>query len=156
MISLLLLGIAIFIVSVIKAGAKLHQDALRTLIHAPLRFFTNTDTGVVTNLFSQDLNLIDTELSQAMMNVLFCVSPTQKDSIRRLRFLCSSYLESLWSVIEEQSNMCLPGLSSNRASSGYAYILCVLGHQLPVSRCHIVYTAKVLFADFQTAEIARP
>ena len=67
-ISLLLLGIAIFIVAIKKAGANLHQEALTTLIRAPLRFFTSTDTGVVTNLFSQDLNLIDTELPNALLN----------------------------------------------------------------------------------------
>ncbi|KAG2012494.1 hypothetical protein GB937_007089 [Aspergillus fischeri] len=72
-IALLLLGITLFIVSVKKAGANLHQQALRTLIRAPLSFFTNTDTGVVTNLFSQDLNLIDTELPEATLNTLFCV-----------------------------------------------------------------------------------
>ncbi|KAH8697489.1 P-loop containing nucleoside triphosphate hydrolase protein [Talaromyces proteolyticus] len=74
MISLLLLGIAIFIVSVKRAGARLHQDALRTLIRAPLSFFTNTDTGVITNLFSQDLNLIDTELPDATLNTLFSLA----------------------------------------------------------------------------------
>lgn len=74
MISLLLLGITLFIVTVKRAGAKLHLDALQTLIRAPLRFFTKTDTGVVTNLFSQDLNLIDTELPEATLNTLFCVS----------------------------------------------------------------------------------
>ncbi|KAJ6005636.1 hypothetical protein N7451_003580 [Penicillium sp. IBT 35674x] len=74
MIALLLLGITLLIVSVKKAGAVLHQDALRTLIRAPLSFFTKTDTGAVTNLFSQDLNLIDTELPDATLNTLFCVS----------------------------------------------------------------------------------
>lgn len=74
MISLLLLGIALFIVSVKRAGANIHRDALRTLIQAPLGFFTKADTGVVTNLFSQDLNLVDTELPNALLNTLFCVS----------------------------------------------------------------------------------
>ncbi|RYP21686.1 hypothetical protein DL765_002147 [Monosporascus sp. GIB2] len=74
LISLNLLAIAIFIVSVKRAGANLHRGALRTLIRAPLRFFTATDTGVVTNLFSQDLNLIDTELPNALLNTLFCVT----------------------------------------------------------------------------------
>ena len=74
LMSLLLLGIAIFIVSVERAGANLHRDALRTLIRAPLRFFTTTDTGVITNLFSQDLNLIDTELPNSLLNTLFAVS----------------------------------------------------------------------------------
>ncbi|RAK98819.1 putative ABC multidrug transporter [Aspergillus ibericus CBS 121593] len=73
LISLLVLGVALFVFSVKRAGASLHQEALRTLIRAPLRFFTNTDTGVVTNLFSQDLNLIDTELPESTLNTLFCV-----------------------------------------------------------------------------------
>ena len=74
LISLILLGITIFIISVRRVGANLHREALRTLIRAPLRFFTATDTGVVTNLFSQDLNLIDTELPNALLNTMFCVS----------------------------------------------------------------------------------
>ncbi|KAL4875611.1 P-loop containing nucleoside triphosphate hydrolase protein [Aspergillus karnatakaensis] len=73
MISLLSLGIALYIFAIKKAGANLHQQALTTLMCAPLSFFTHTDTGVVTNLFSQDLNLIDTELPDATLNVLFCI-----------------------------------------------------------------------------------
>ncbi|KAM0467781.1 hypothetical protein ACHAP7_011585 [Fusarium lateritium] len=73
LVSLLLLGITIFIIFIKKAGANLHHDALRTLIHAPLRFFTTTDTGVVTNYFSQDLNLVDTELPSALLSTLFSV-----------------------------------------------------------------------------------
>lgn len=73
MISLLLLGIALYITSVKRAGARLHQDALRTLLRAPLSFFSKTDTGVISNLFSQDLNLVDTELPDATLNTLFRV-----------------------------------------------------------------------------------
>lgn len=75
LISLLLLGIVVLILSVKKAGASLHWDTLVTLTHAQLSFFAATDTGVVTNLFSQDLNLIDTELPSALLNTLVCVSP---------------------------------------------------------------------------------
>ncbi|KAL1871985.1 hypothetical protein VTK73DRAFT_1815 [Phialemonium thermophilum] len=74
MLSLLSLGIAIFDVSVRNAGARLHRNALTTLIRAPLRFFSNTDTGVITNLFSQDLNLVDTELPNATLNTLYAVA----------------------------------------------------------------------------------
>jgi ABC-type multidrug transport system fused ATPase/permease subunit len=55
-------------------GANIHKAALHTLVGAPLSFFTSTDTGVVTNLFSQDLNLVDTELPNALLNFLFSVS----------------------------------------------------------------------------------
>ena len=76
MMSLLLLAIMLWVVAVKRAGASIHQEALTTLIRAPLYFFTTTDTGVVTNLFSQDLNLIDTELPEATLDTLFSVSPS--------------------------------------------------------------------------------
>ncbi|EFQ29566.1 ABC transporter [Colletotrichum graminicola M1.001] len=50
------------------SGTTLHKAALRTVFAAPLRFFTTTDTGVVTNLFSQDMTIIDGELPQALIN----------------------------------------------------------------------------------------
>ncbi|KAF2687109.1 P-loop containing nucleoside triphosphate hydrolase protein [Lentithecium fluviatile CBS 122367] len=71
-VSLLLLAITLWVVGIKRSGANIHQEALQTLVRAPLRFFTQTDTGVVTNLFSQDLNLIDTELPEATLNTLFC------------------------------------------------------------------------------------
>ncbi|KAI8932966.1 hypothetical protein NX059_010435 [Plenodomus lindquistii] len=76
LISLLLLGITLWVFAIKRAGANLHRDALQTVLRAPLRFFTTTDTGVVTNLFSQDLNLVDTELPDATLNTLFCVFQT--------------------------------------------------------------------------------
>lgn len=74
LISLLLLGVSIWIFSIKRAGANIHQEILQTLFRARLRFFTETDTGVTTNLFSQDLNLVDTELPDATVNTLFSVS----------------------------------------------------------------------------------
>lgn len=68
LLSLLGLGIATFYMAVKKSGAHLHGDALKTLTRAPLRFFTTTDQGQILNLFSQDLNLIDTELPNGLLN----------------------------------------------------------------------------------------
>jgi ABC-type multidrug transport system fused ATPase/permease subunit len=51
------------------SGAALHKEALRTVINAPLKFFTTTDTGIVVNLFSQDMTLIDGQLPQALVNL---------------------------------------------------------------------------------------
>lgn len=51
------------------SGLTLHRDALRTVFDAPLLFFTTTDNGVVTNLFSQDVSLIDGELPMALVNL---------------------------------------------------------------------------------------
>ncbi|KAJ3492630.1 hypothetical protein NLG97_g5262 [Lecanicillium saksenae] len=71
MICLMIAVVLFFVIGVRRAGANLHRDALTTLIGAPLTFFTTTDTGVITNLFSQDLNLIDTELPMAVINCFF-------------------------------------------------------------------------------------
>jgi ABC-type multidrug transport system fused ATPase/permease subunit len=51
------------------SGSTLHKAALRTVIAAPLTFFTTTDTGVITNLFSQDITIIDGELPNALINL---------------------------------------------------------------------------------------
>ena len=79
LLALFLLAIVLLIVGTKRAGAHLHIDALTTLIRAPLSFFTTTDTGVVTNLFSQDLNLVDTELPDAILNLLYCVSDPEHE-----------------------------------------------------------------------------
>ncbi|KAI1500381.1 ATPase-like protein [Biscogniauxia marginata] len=50
------------------SGSRLHQSSLDTIINAPLKFFTKTDTGAVTNLFSQDMTLVDNELPIALAN----------------------------------------------------------------------------------------
>lgn len=69
-----MLAVVVFILFVKKAGANLHWSMLKTLIHAPLSFFVATDTGVVTNLFSQDLNMVDTELPNSFLNTIHSVS----------------------------------------------------------------------------------
>ncbi|KAI1387586.1 ABC multidrug transporter [Hypoxylon trugodes] len=71
LLSLLSLGILLYITVINRSGKSLHRDALKTLVHAPLSFFTKTDQGIVTNLFSQDLNLIDTELPSSLLSVIY-------------------------------------------------------------------------------------
>ncbi|KXX77725.1 Canalicular multispecific organic anion transporter 1 [Madurella mycetomatis] len=67
--SLFFLALISFTSMIKISGAKMHQEALRTIINAPLRFFTTTDTGVVINLFSQDMTLIDGQLPMALVNL---------------------------------------------------------------------------------------
>ncbi|KAK1835744.1 P-loop containing nucleoside triphosphate hydrolase protein [Podospora conica] len=69
LVSLFLICIISFITMVLGSGSKLHGEALGTVIRAPLKFFTTTDTGVVTNLFSQDMTLVDSELPMAVVNL---------------------------------------------------------------------------------------
>jgi ABC-type multidrug transport system fused ATPase/permease subunit len=80
LISVLLLAITLWVFAIKRAGANLHHDALQTVLRAPLQFFATTDTGVITNLFSQDINLVDTELPEATLNTLFCVSSSLRGS----------------------------------------------------------------------------
>ncbi|KAI1078911.1 ATPase-like protein [Whalleya microplaca] len=52
------------------SGSSLHEASLDTVIQAPLKFFTKADTGSITNLFSQDMTLIDNELPIALANIV--------------------------------------------------------------------------------------
>lgn len=42
-----------------KSGARLHQILLKTVLHAPMRYFSTTDSGVILNRFSQDMTLVE-------------------------------------------------------------------------------------------------
>jgi ABC-type multidrug transport system fused ATPase/permease subunit len=79
MSSMILVGVLIggyitFIPMTIDVGRELHRRALWTVMHAPLRLFTNTDTGTITNLFSQDTTIIDSQLSMYLLNFAFNVA----------------------------------------------------------------------------------
>ncbi|KAI0126998.1 ABC transporter [Xylariales sp. AK1849] len=59
------------LVNIISNSAfVLHSDLLVTTMKAPLRFFTTTDTGTLTNRFSQDMELIDMSLPLIMINYI--------------------------------------------------------------------------------------
>ncbi|KAF6809553.1 ABC multidrug transporter [Colletotrichum sojae] len=73
LLSLLAGGVALIIWMTTSSGRVLHQQALQTVIHAPLSFFTTTDSGVVTNLFSQDMTLIDNELPMSLLNAVIAL-----------------------------------------------------------------------------------
>ncbi|KAF9875444.1 hypothetical protein CkaCkLH20_07264 [Colletotrichum karsti] len=52
-----------------RSGAELHRRLLSTVIGAPLSFFSNTDTGVILNRFSQDIQLVDRQLPPAILSI---------------------------------------------------------------------------------------
>ncbi|KAF0641998.1 hypothetical protein NXS19_010672 [Fusarium pseudograminearum] len=72
-ISLFLCATAVVIFMTTQSGKHLHNEILNTLVNAPLRFFTTTDFGAVTNLFSQDMTLIDGELPISLLNTVIQV-----------------------------------------------------------------------------------
>jgi ATP-binding cassette subfamily C (CFTR/MRP) protein 1 len=55
-------------------GTSLHHATVETIMHSSLRFLTNTDVGQILNLFSQDMNILDTQLPRAVNNMGFTLS----------------------------------------------------------------------------------
>ncbi|KAK3500859.1 hypothetical protein B0T13DRAFT_527250 [Neurospora crassa] len=50
------------------SGLNLHRSLVHTIMHAPLFFFSMADIGVLLNYFSQDIQLVDKTLAQAVMS----------------------------------------------------------------------------------------
>ncbi|KAF2673292.1 ABC transporter [Microthyrium microscopicum] len=66
------LGVALVeLVMVAKSGETFHIKAIQTVIAAPLSLFTSTPPGVILNRFSQDLNIVDSELPMSLNNLAF-------------------------------------------------------------------------------------
>ncbi|CEL03679.1 hypothetical protein ASPCAL04825 [Aspergillus calidoustus] len=57
------------VVMVPLSSGVLHARLLRVVMDAPLVFFSRTDVGVLTNRFSQDMSVIDTELAFALVDL---------------------------------------------------------------------------------------
>ncbi|KAK0080738.1 hypothetical protein PV325_013438 [Microctonus aethiopoides] len=62
----------------IRARKKLHQNAISSLLRAPMIFFERTPTGRILNRFSADMGVIDKKISTAFQRltsfILLCVS----------------------------------------------------------------------------------
>lgn len=68
LVSLIISCWQIIITMVPQSGGNFHHRLLRTVLAAPLTFFSTTDTGVTLNRFSQDLQLIDMDLPLSALN----------------------------------------------------------------------------------------
>ncbi|KAI1178956.1 ABC transporter [Nemania sp. FL0916] len=56
------------------SGTELHSAAVNTITRSSLRFLGTTDVGKVLNLFSQDINIMDTQLPRMTNNMFFSLS----------------------------------------------------------------------------------
>lgn len=148
LVSLLLLAITLWVFAIKRAGTNLHQNALQTVLRAPLRFFAKTDTGVITNLFSQDLNLVDTELPEATLNTIFCVSCLL---LRTMGVCPRSIFEGNQLGLTQ-----VAGFSSDRASSCHAYIFILPSDSLSVHWSSVICRRQVLPANFKAAKTFGP
>lgn len=63
------------------AGTNLHHAAVDKTIHSSLRFLSKTDVGRVLNLFSQDMNILDTQLPRMANNVSFCLATAMGQAV---------------------------------------------------------------------------
>lgn len=70
MLALILSCWQMIITMVPKSGESFHRRLLRTVLGAPMLFFSTTDSGAILNRFSQDLQLIDMELPIAAINTV--------------------------------------------------------------------------------------
>ncbi|KAI9640923.1 hypothetical protein NHQ30_010764 [Ciborinia camelliae] len=60
----------IFLVVIPRSGQILHQNMLKSTLEAPLSFLTTTDVGTTMNRFSQDMQLIDSNLQGSSINTI--------------------------------------------------------------------------------------
>lgn len=57
-----------------RTGRSLHWTLLSLVRAAPFSFFTKTDSGVILNRFSQDMNIIDNHVPIAVMGIFHSIS----------------------------------------------------------------------------------
>ncbi|KAL2673757.1 hypothetical protein Neosp_012201 [[Neocosmospora] mangrovei] len=62
------------IVAVPLSSAVLHARLLKSIMDAPLSFFSKTDVGVTTTRFSQDISVVDTELPFTLIDLLINIA----------------------------------------------------------------------------------
>ena len=67
-------GLIMLRTAVRLAGTDLHHAAVDTIMHSSLRFLSSTDVGKMLNLFSQDMNIMDTQLPRMVNNMSFCLA----------------------------------------------------------------------------------
>lgn len=70
LMSFIAAALIVLVVFIRQSGSILHHRMLETLTNATLRLSTLIDVGVLTNLFSQDINLIDSELPISLVNII--------------------------------------------------------------------------------------
>ena len=74
-------GLIMLRTAVRLSGTALHRKAINTAMHCSLRFLTRTDVGRLLNLFSQDMNIMDTQLPRMVNNMCFCLATAVGQSV---------------------------------------------------------------------------
>lgn len=58
----------------IVIARKLHSELVNGIMHAPLSFYDRTPTGRILARFSKDIDVIDTDLPEALILTMYCSS----------------------------------------------------------------------------------
>ncbi|THW33635.1 putative multidrug resistance protein [Aureobasidium pullulans] len=61
-------------------GRSLHWTLLSIVCAAPMSFFTNTDSGIILNRFSQDMNIIDSHVPTAIGGIFHSIASIMWDT----------------------------------------------------------------------------
>ena len=69
LLAVCLLARIVFTTVITRSGLRLHSILVKTTMGAPMTFFSETDKGVTTNRFSQDIQLVDGELPVSYLNL---------------------------------------------------------------------------------------
>ncbi|KAH0429491.1 ABC multidrug transporter [Colletotrichum camelliae] len=67
-------GLIMLRTAVRLAGTDLHHATVDTVMNSSLRFLSTADVGKILNLFSQDMNIMDTQLPRMINNLCFCLA----------------------------------------------------------------------------------
>ncbi|EQB44454.1 hypothetical protein CGLO_16793 [Colletotrichum gloeosporioides Cg-14] len=67
-------GLIMLRTAVRLAGTDLHHATVDTVMNSSLQFLSTTDVGKILNLFSQDMNIMDTQLPRMINNLCFCLA----------------------------------------------------------------------------------
>ncbi|KAI8189652.1 ABC transporter FUM19 [Colletotrichum sp. SAR 10_76] len=67
-------GLIMLRTAVRLAGTDIHHATVDTVMNSSLRFLSTTDVGKILNLFSQDMNIMDTQLPRMINNLCFCLA----------------------------------------------------------------------------------
>ena len=78
-----LIGIAVLMIGVlnnffwlsrgIKSGKNMHDKMLKSVLHAPVRFFDSTPVGRIIQRFSRDIESVDVYLQWSFVSVVSCI-----------------------------------------------------------------------------------
>ena len=73
----------------LRAGARLHYQILRSVMHLPMHFFDTNPVGRMINRFGKDMDTLDTVLPMTLRSWAVCFFTVCVGSLFRCMMVCS-------------------------------------------------------------------